>query len=202
VTRLLTVDDVAERLGVTKDWVWAQARAWQELTGESITEDKERWKPYAKHVERRDPAAHGSICGFPTGEPISAEDANESIAATRAMTAYLLATFERTMNELVNEHQQRMAEEDDWRSLRLLTSRPASEASKRIARVIQQPRDEQGMTVEDLAKASRFHPDSIKRMESGLTEPSLTMLTTLAKAFAVTVAELVARADLDSTEAA
>jgi hypothetical protein len=39
-------------------------------------------------------------------------------------------------------------------------------------------------------------------MESGLTEPSLTMLTTLAKAFAVTVAELVARADLDSTQAA
>ena len=25
--RLLTVDEVAERLGVTKDWVWAQARA-------------------------------------------------------------------------------------------------------------------------------------------------------------------------------
>jgi excisionase family DNA binding protein len=24
---LLTVDDVADRLGVTKDWVWAQARA-------------------------------------------------------------------------------------------------------------------------------------------------------------------------------
>ena len=27
VTKLLTVEDVAERLGVTKDWVWAQARA-------------------------------------------------------------------------------------------------------------------------------------------------------------------------------
>jgi excisionase family DNA binding protein len=27
VTRLLTVDDVAERLSVTKDWVWAQVRA-------------------------------------------------------------------------------------------------------------------------------------------------------------------------------
>lgn len=27
MTPLLTVDDVAERLGVTKDWVWAQARA-------------------------------------------------------------------------------------------------------------------------------------------------------------------------------
>ncbi len=26
VTRLLTVEEVAERLGVTKDWVWAQAR--------------------------------------------------------------------------------------------------------------------------------------------------------------------------------
>ena len=27
MTHLLTVDDVADRLGVTKDWVWAQARA-------------------------------------------------------------------------------------------------------------------------------------------------------------------------------
>lgn len=27
MTRLLTADDVAERLGVTKGWVWAQARA-------------------------------------------------------------------------------------------------------------------------------------------------------------------------------
>ena len=27
MTRLLTVVEVAERLGVTKDWVWAQARA-------------------------------------------------------------------------------------------------------------------------------------------------------------------------------
>jgi excisionase family DNA binding protein len=27
MTRLLTVDQVAERLGMTKDWVWKQARA-------------------------------------------------------------------------------------------------------------------------------------------------------------------------------
>jgi excisionase family DNA binding protein len=27
VTKLLTVEEVAERLGMTKDWVWAQARA-------------------------------------------------------------------------------------------------------------------------------------------------------------------------------
>jgi excisionase family DNA binding protein len=27
VTRLLTVDEVAERLGVRKEWVWAHARA-------------------------------------------------------------------------------------------------------------------------------------------------------------------------------
>ena len=27
MTKLLTVEEVAERLGVTKDWVWAQARA-------------------------------------------------------------------------------------------------------------------------------------------------------------------------------
>ena len=25
MTRLLTLDDVADRLGVTKEWVWAQA---------------------------------------------------------------------------------------------------------------------------------------------------------------------------------
>jgi len=27
MTRLLTAEEVAERLGVTKEWVWAQARA-------------------------------------------------------------------------------------------------------------------------------------------------------------------------------
>lgn len=27
MTNLLTVEQVAERLGVTKDWIWAQARA-------------------------------------------------------------------------------------------------------------------------------------------------------------------------------
>jgi excisionase family DNA binding protein len=27
MTRLLTADDVAERLGVSREWVWAQARA-------------------------------------------------------------------------------------------------------------------------------------------------------------------------------
>jgi excisionase family DNA binding protein len=27
MTRLLTVQEVADRLGVTKEWVWAQARA-------------------------------------------------------------------------------------------------------------------------------------------------------------------------------
>jgi hypothetical protein len=39
---------------------------WQELTGESITEGKARWKPYQKHIERRNPAAHGSIFGWPS----------------------------------------------------------------------------------------------------------------------------------------
>src|SRR4051794_27874164 len=39
---------------------------WQELTDNNITEDKDLWKPYVKHVERRNPAAHGSIFGFPT----------------------------------------------------------------------------------------------------------------------------------------
>jgi excisionase family DNA binding protein len=29
MTKLLTVEQVAERLGVTKDWVWAHARAGQ-----------------------------------------------------------------------------------------------------------------------------------------------------------------------------
>lgn len=29
MTNLLTVEQVAERLGVMKDWVWAQSRAWR-----------------------------------------------------------------------------------------------------------------------------------------------------------------------------
>ncbi len=29
MTQLLTVDQLAERLGVTKDWIWAQTRAGQ-----------------------------------------------------------------------------------------------------------------------------------------------------------------------------
>jgi DNA-binding XRE family transcriptional regulator len=173
---------------------------WEELTGESITEDKARWKPYVKHVERRNPAAHGSIHGFPTGEPIGEDDANESIAAARAMTDYLLATFERVMKELVTETGGRMAEEDGWRALRLLSPRPATPASERMAQAIRELRDEQGLSVEQLAEATRFHPRSIDRMESGLTEPSLTMLVNLAKAFGLSVAALVERGALDATE--
>jgi hypothetical protein len=37
-------------------------------------------------------------------------------------------------------------------------------------------------------------------MESGLTEPSLTMLVNLAKAFGLSVAALVERGALDATE--
>jgi DNA-binding XRE family transcriptional regulator len=171
---------------------------WEELTGESITEDKTRWKLYVRHVERRNPAAHGSIHGFPTGEPIGEDDAKESIAAARAMTDYLLATFERAMNESVTDNNERMAEEDGWRALRLLSPRPASPASERMAQAIQKLRTEQGLSVEHLAEATRFHPHSIARIESGLTEPSLTMLVTLAKAFEIPVAALVERGALDS----
>ena len=174
---------------------------WEELAGESITEDKNLWRPYVRHVERRNPAAHGLIHGFPTGEPIGADDAKESIAAAHAMTEYLLRTFERAMNELVGEDGARMAEEDGWRALRLLTPRPATPASERMAKAISDLREERGLSVEQLSEVTLIHVGSIARIESGLTEPSLTMLVTLAKALGVSIATLVERAGLDSTEA-
>jgi DNA-binding XRE family transcriptional regulator/HEPN domain-containing protein len=173
---------------------------WQELTGESITEDKEIWKPYVKHVERRNPAAHGSIFGFPTGEPISKEDAEASIEAARAMTTYLLGTFSRVMDELVTDDGERMAEEDQWRALRLISPRAATPASKRMARVITELREERGLSAKQFAAATKFHPSSIARIESGATEPSLTMLVTLANALGVSTGALIERAALDSID--
>lgn len=173
---------------------------WQELTGENITKDKALWKPYVKHVERRNPAAHGSIFGWPSGEPVSKEDAEASIEAARAMTTYLIGIDRRTMGELVTDDGARMAEEDQWRALRLVSSRPATPASERISRVITELREEQGWSVEELASATRFHPRSITRIESGLTEPSLTMLVPLSKAFGLSTSALIERADLDAID--
>lgn len=172
---------------------------WHELTGDKITEDKELWGLYVRHVERRNPAAHGSIFGWPRGIPIGERDATESIRAARAMTIYLLAVFKRTMDDLVNAHDQRMAEEDQWRALRLLGPRPATAVSRRIAQVVQTLREERGLSVGELAAATSFHPDSLARMESGGTEPTLTMLVTLARGLGVSVASIVEQASLDAT---
>ena len=65
----------------------------------------------------------------------------------------------------------------------------------------QELRNNHGPSVEQLADVSRFHPRSIDRMESGLTEPSLTMLVPLAQALGLSVTALVDRAALDSIEA-
>jgi DNA-binding XRE family transcriptional regulator len=171
---------------------------WEDLTGDRIADKKELWRPYVKHVERRNPAAHGAIFGFPAGDAIDEEGANESIAAARAMTAYLLDVLMRTMDELVNDSGERMAEEDGWRALRILSSRPATEASKRISRVVTQLREECGLSVDELAKATHFHPRSIARIESGKTETSITMLTVLAKALGASTTALIERASLDA----
>jgi hypothetical protein len=124
---------------------------WQELTGESIR-DQAFWKAYRKHVERRNPAVPGKIFGFPSGETISKDDAEASIEAARAMTNYLLATFlERVMGELTTGDGGRMAEEDQWRALRVISPRPATPASERMARAVTQMREERGLSVDDLA---------------------------------------------------
>ena len=171
---------------------------WHELTGENITEDKALWRPYAKHVERRNPAAHGSIFGFPAGEPIGKQDAEASIDAARAMTTYLLGTLHRVIGELVTDDGERMAQEDQWRALPLISPRPATPASKRMARAIGGLRDERGLSVEQIAAATRLHPHSIARIESGMTETSLTMLVTISKALGVSTSALIERAELDS----
>ena len=66
MTRLLTVDDVADRLGVTKDWVWAQARAgriphvqlgrYRRFREEAL----ETWLDELEGAERRGPTRRGA----------------------------------------------------------------------------------------------------------------------------------------------
>lgn len=68
----------------------------------------------------------------------------------------------------------------------------------RVARVITELREERGMSVEQLAVATRFHPDSIARIESGMTEPSLTMLVTRSDALGTSTVVLIQRAGVDS----
>lgn len=170
---------------------------WHELTGDNIAENKALWKPYHTHVERRNPAAHGAIFGWPKGDPITEDEAKESIAAARAMTTHLLAKFHEAIDELVNDDGERMAEEDQWRALRILTGRPATPAGERLATTVRELREERGLSVEQVAHASKLHPRSIARIESGMTEASVTMLVELARASGVSVAALVERAALD-----
>jgi transcriptional regulator with XRE-family HTH domain len=70
-----------------------------------------------------------------------------------------------------------------------------------MACAIRDLREERGLSVEELAAATSFHPGSISRMESGLTEPSLTMLVALSKALDVSTSALIERAELDSIDA-
>lgn len=173
---------------------------WQELTGDKITDEKDLWKPYIKHIKRRNPAAHGSIFGFPNGDPIGEDDARRSVDAAHAMTSHVLGVMNGVWEGWVGPNQERIAEEDSWRALRLVTPRPATPASTRMARVLTELREGSGLSAEQLADASRLHVGSIARIESGLTEPSLTTLGKLAKALGVTTAELVRRAALDASE--
>lgn len=173
---------------------------WHELTGENIADNKDVWKPYHRHVERRNPAAHGAIFGWPKGDPITEEEARESIGAARAFTTYLLTTFKSAMDELVGPGGERMAEEDQWRALRIVSSRPATAASERMASVVRALREERGLSVDELARSSKLHTRSIERIESGWTEPSLTMLVPISRALGVSVAALVERAALDDAD--
>jgi transcriptional regulator with XRE-family HTH domain len=69
-----------------------------------------------------------------------------------------------------------------------------------MARVITELREERGLSAEQLAAATNFHPNSIARIESGATEPSVTMLVTLANALGVSTVTLIERAALDSID--
>jgi transcriptional regulator with XRE-family HTH domain len=60
-------------------------------------------------------------------------------------------------------------------------------------------REERGRSIGELAAATSLHPDSLARMESGRTEPTLTMLVTLAQGLGVSVASIVEQASLDAT---
>jgi excisionase family DNA binding protein len=66
MTRLLTAEEVAERLGVTKDWVWAQARAGRiphVQLGRYRRFREEALETWLRDQEARPAAPHGTLRG-------------------------------------------------------------------------------------------------------------------------------------------
>jgi hypothetical protein len=69
MTRLLTADEVAERLGVTKDWVWAQAgRVASRMSNSAATGAFARRLWRTGSLNSKGEAPQGAMVG-PQGKP-------------------------------------------------------------------------------------------------------------------------------------
>ncbi len=74
--------------------------------------------------------------------------------------------------------------------------------TRRFGSRLRRLRQSQGLTQERLAERAGVSPDSVRRIETGRTNPSLVFLSDLARGLGVTVAELVGDGPSPSTQAA
>jgi hypothetical protein len=92
---------------------------WKDLTYDDITEPREEWKAYQKHIERRNKAAHGKVFfGWDPDEDVTEEQAKASLQAVRAIRDHIDRVVTQQVGELGGPKQ------DQWRALRAISPRP------------------------------------------------------------------------------
>jgi hypothetical protein len=97
-------------------------RLWTELTGDNLTSHPSIWKPYDKHIDRRNRAAHGGGMAPLFYDPLTRDDARASIDACRAFTTHLHKTFWPIYERLIHTGAD-AAKQDQWRALSVLAPR-------------------------------------------------------------------------------
>ncbi len=79
-----------------------------------------------------------------------------------------------------------------------MTKKTVPELNAKLAVRLRRLRADHGLTQEELAAAAEISPDAVRRLERGAFSPTLRLMTHLADAFHLTVAEL---ADLGEAKA-
>jgi hypothetical protein len=93
---------------------------WTELTGDSLTANKPRWKSYKEHVERRNVAAHGAgLLGGVRAPRITRQQATNSVEAVRSMSEHIGYVLEQQVIALTSR-----GDRDQFRALRAISPRP------------------------------------------------------------------------------
>ncbi len=172
-------------------------RLWTELTDDDLTSHRDIWRPYQKHIERRNRAAHGSgFVGF-FEDAISRGEAEASIEAARNMTTHIHQVMKQTWDALSSPEGRAVEFDDGWRALRVLSLYGEEQTATRVGQAVRAARERAGLSHHELARTAHIHPMSVVRLEDGARPPQLATLIRVAAALRLPVAELVAAADLD-----